>query len=72
MKICPYCDQDAVWQVGLNTCPECTFSMCFECDSVWAQGEAVSDETGTNFEDFMSSMGRVADWSIVEKITMVE
>jgi hypothetical protein len=46
--------------------------MCFECDSVWAQGEAVSDETGTNFEDFMSSMGRVADWSIVEKITMVE
>jgi Zn-finger nucleic acid-binding protein len=72
MKMCPYCEQDAVWHVGLHTSANFTFSMCFECDSVWPQGEEVSDETGTNFEAFMSSISQPVDWSKVERISMIE
>lgn len=72
MKICPYCEQDAVWEVGLHTSANFKFAMCFECDSLWPQGEAISDETGTNFEDFMTSIGQPADWNKVERIAMIE
>ena len=72
MKICPYCEQDSVWKVRLHPPAEFTFAMCFECDSVWVQGDLISDQTGTNFADLMSSVGQVADWSKVEKIALVE
>lgn len=72
MRVCPYCEQDAVWEVRLHTSVNFTFSMCFECDSVWPQGEVVSDETGTNFEDFMNSIGQPVDWSKVERIAKVD
>ena len=72
MKICPYCEQDAVWEVALHTSANFRFSMCFECDSVWPQGEIISDETGTNFKDFMNSIDHPVDWSKVERIAMAD
>lgn len=72
MKICPYCEQDAVWMVKLVSLADCEFSMCFECDSVWTTNEPISDETGTNFENYVTSLGQPVDWRNVEKIAMVE
>jgi Zn-finger nucleic acid-binding protein len=71
MRICPYCNQDIVWNVKLVSEPQVAFRMCFECDSVWRAGEAVSDEEGSNFEAYMHEIKRVADWDDVEKISQV-
>ncbi len=72
MMTCPYCEQDTVWRVKLVSSADCEFSMCFECDSVWATTEPISDETGATFENYMASLGQPVDWSNVERIAMVE
>jgi hypothetical protein len=69
MPICPYCGQDTVWEARLRSAPQPKFRMCFECDSVWRPGEAISDKEGTNFEEYMRELGRIADWHDVEKIS---
>jgi Zn-finger nucleic acid-binding protein len=71
MKICPYCQQDAVWRVNLISKPEHIFFMCFECDSVWLDNQIISDKTGTNFRDFMQLCELVPDWNDIKKIEMV-
>lgn len=72
MKICPFCHQDAVWHVRLKSEPKHSFLMCFECDSVWLEGQTVSDQAGTTFDRYMESLGRNADWSDIEKEKPVE
>lgn len=72
MKICPFCQQRAVWRVRLKTMPEHHFSMCFECDSVWLENQPVSDQSGTIFEKHMQLLGRVPDWKNIEKLAIVE
>ena len=68
MKICPYCEQDFVWGVRLKNLPEHRFSMCFECDAVWLENQAVSDQAGTNFPAHMESLGLEPDWKDIEKL----
>jgi hypothetical protein len=46
--------------------------MCFECDSVWRPGEVITDEEGTNFEQYMMEQGHPADWNNVDKISIIE
>lgn len=71
MRICPFCQQDVVWRVRLRTIPEHRFAMCFECDSVWLDGQPVSDQAGTIFEFHAKSLARVPDWNDIERIEMV-
>ena len=70
MKLCPYCSQDQVWSVRLPSAGP--FAMCFECDSVWLPEEQISDNTGANFESYMQSLGKPADWSDIEKLFPVD
>lgn len=72
MKICPFCHQDAVWRVQLKTASVHRFLMCFECDSVWLEGQTVSDQAGTTFDKHMQSLGRMPDWKDLEKVEMIE
>ena len=50
--ICPYCEQDYVWQVdcGEFISPEKRQKICFECQTVWNDKEDVSDKTGIGIE----------------------
>lgn len=72
MKLCPFCQQDAVWRVRLKSSPDHRFSMCFECDSVWLEKQPVTDEAGTTFDKYMRELGRVPDWNDVEKLETIE
>jgi len=72
MKLCPHCEQDAVWRVRLHSAPDLHFSMCFECDSVWLEDQEMSDQTGTRFDKHMLSLGRVPDWKDIEKLGPVK
>lgn len=70
--ICPYCEQDVVWRVRLASARHCRFAMCFECDSLWRDNEVISDEGGTNFEQYMHETGQPVDWGDVEKLAPIE
>lgn len=72
MKICPCCEQDAVWLVRIIGVPEHQFLMCFECDSVWEEGEPITTETGSSFDDHMKAIRCETDWKAVERIKMVD
>lgn len=67
MIICPYCEQDGVWQVRLDVLSEETYCMCFECDTLWKPDEPVEYGTGQNFETFMEARGQKADWTAIKK-----
>jgi len=71
MKLCPYCQQDAIWRVRLKVKPELCFSLCFECDSVWLLDQPISDQVGTTFEKYMQALGRTADWKDIEKLEVM-
>jgi hypothetical protein len=71
MKICPFCQQDAVWLVRLRSSPEHRFAMCFECDSVWHGEQPVSHQVGTTFDKYMRELGKIPDWTDLEKIEMI-
>jgi transposase-like protein len=68
MKLCPYCQQDAIWRVSLISQSELRFLMCFECDSVWTEDQIISDQSGTNFRDYMLACNMLPDWSDIKKI----
>jgi Zn-finger nucleic acid-binding protein len=72
MKICPYCEQDAVWVVRLKSRPDTHFMMCFECDAVWLENQLVSAQAGTTFDKYVRTQGLEPDWSGIEKIEVVE
>jgi hypothetical protein len=72
MRLCPYCEQDAVWKVELVSDPACQFSMCFECDSVWRPDQPVSELQGSTFSTYMELLDRTPDWSNIRKLEMVE
>lgn len=72
MKICPYCEQDAVWVVRLKLRPDTHFKMCFECDAVWTENQLVSDQAETTFDKYVRTQGLEPDWSGIEKIEVVE
>lgn len=50
--ICPYCEQDYVWQVDCDKfiSSEKRKKICFECQTVWNENEDVSDKTGICIE----------------------
>ena len=68
MKICPFCEQDFVWRVRLKSNQRIHFSMCFECDSVWGDGQTISDQAGTTFDKHMRAFGIEPDWEDIERI----
>ena len=70
--ICPYCEQDFIWRVRLSSVPHIRFALCPECDSVWQDNEVISDQGGTNFEQYMSDIRRPLDWKDVEKLALIE
>ena len=72
MKLCPFCQQDAIWRVRFKSSPKQSFAMCFECDSVWYDKQPISDQIGTTFDKYMHTLGMVADWKDLEKIEMIE
>lgn len=72
MIICPYCGQDVVWRVRLISAPHYRFAMCFECDSVWKDNEAISEDSGTNFEQYMNEIAHPTDWTDIEKLSQIE
>jgi hypothetical protein len=67
MLICPYCEQDDVWEVRLKD-PEQNVVMCLECETVWLAPGDVKYGKGLNFEDFMAGHGRKADWTGIVKL----
>jgi len=46
--------------------------MCFKCDSVWVDGQAVSNHAGTTFDKHMHSFGVEANWEDIKRIHKVE
>jgi hypothetical protein len=71
MVICPYCEQDDVWEVAIVGAADAAF-MCLECDTVWATGERIEDGFGTVFHDFMPARNLPEDWSLVKKLRKLE
>ena len=71
MKLCPFFEQDQVWRVRLKSQPQHCFAMCFECDSVWADGPAISDAAGTTFDQYVRALGRKPDWMDLERLEQV-
>ena len=67
MIVCPYCQQDYVWEVNIRDLPGPLY-MCFECDTVWEAAQDIHDGKGQNFEDFMIQRGQVADWKAITKV----
>lgn len=68
MIICPYCEEDGVWQVRIDGLGTETYCVCLECDTLWQPGEAVEYGTGRNFEGFMEARGQKADWAGIKKV----
>jgi uncharacterized Zn finger protein len=67
MIVCPYCQQDYVWEVTIRDLPGPLY-MCLECDTVWEAAQDIHDGKGQNFEDFMIQRGQVADWKAITKV----
>ncbi|MDG6095789.1 hypothetical protein LOC54_12010 [Acetobacter sp. AN02] len=67
--ICPYCQQDRVWRIRLQGESEEGYphAFCFECDTLWENGDIINDLTGINYEDYMESKGGKADWKLIQK-----
>jgi hypothetical protein len=61
-----------IWRVRLKVTPKHRFLMCFECDSVWLEGQTISDQVGTTFDQYMRTLGIIPDWGNIEKLEMVE
>ena len=72
MKLCPFCEQDAVWRVRLKTVPLHRFLMCFDCEAVWLESQPVSDQAETTFDKHMQSLGCKSDRKNIEKLEMIE
>jgi hypothetical protein len=70
MVVCPYCQQDYVWEVNIRDLPGPSY-MCFECDTVWLVVQDLSDQKGRSFEDFMKHRGRTPDWEAITKIKRI-
>ncbi len=68
MKICPYCEQDAIWRVSLKSKQGFFFKMCFECDAVWGASQVISESCGSNFEKLMGEIEQPIDWGNVNKL----
>ena len=66
--LCPYCEEDILWQIMLDHSDGEVYFMCFECDTIWMQADTVMFGTGTNYELFMKRHGKEPDWSIINKI----
>ncbi len=71
MVICPYCEQDDVWEVSIDQVWNKAF-MCLECDTVWNESEPIMDGYGLVFRDVMSARGLSANWKAVRKIRKLE
>jgi hypothetical protein len=67
MLVCPYCEQDDVWEIELAGSDRRAI-MCLECDTVWDTPNDVVDGKGVNFESFMVNEGREVDWSLIKKV----
>ncbi|WP_145361196.1 hypothetical protein [Alienimonas californiensis] len=67
VKQCPYCGQTALWRAAVEGVAG-EVVMCFECDTVWADGAATVYGEGLEFERFMSARGRAPDWQAVREI----
>ncbi len=72
MKICPYCEEDGVWNVSIEQIAHEKFKMCFECDTIWQNEENVEYGKGKNFESYMEEKGLKADWNKITKLGEVE
>lgn len=70
--ICPSCNQDMVWKVGLKSDPAKHFKMCFECDSVWTSTQNITDQEGSRFDTLMKTWGISSDWNNIERIEICE
>jgi hypothetical protein len=68
--ICPYCEQDDIWEVRLKDLDQDAV-MCLECDTVWRAADDVAYGKGLNFEDFMAARGREPDWGGVLRLRKV-
>jgi hypothetical protein len=67
MFVCPYCQQDDLWVVHLNTLGRDAI-LCYECETVWLLPCNVEYGKGHNFENFMKEHNQKADWSLIVKI----
>ena len=67
MVICPYCEQDDLWVVRLNTLGR-NAVLCYECETTWLVPSDVEFGKGQNFEKFMDEHSQKADWDQVVKI----
>ena len=65
--ICPYCNQGPVRaaKIKLESSKSERVQYCDECDTVWLLNESISNETGKNFEDFMTERRLAADWNLI-------
>jgi Zn-finger nucleic acid-binding protein len=69
MIVCPYCEQDYVWEVSIENIPG-LFYMCLECDTVWMTTEEINNSTGCIFTNFMRNRGINPDWEDINQIRM--
>jgi len=70
--ICPYCEQDIIWQISLDYSYGAVYCMCFEYDTIWMPKESMIYGTGVNFELFMEQQGKMPDWSIIIRMKQLD
>ena len=62
---CPYCLQGNVYSANVKKTGKKIF-ICEECDTVWSG--SVCDETATNLEDYMETLGLKPVWDELDSI----
>ena len=63
--ICPYCLQGEVLNAIIKKTNE-SIQICDECDTIWT--EAVSDQKGSNIDDFMQQRNCQPSWDELELV----
>lgn len=68
--ICPFCEQDYVWQVTISNLGNDSqiYFMCFECDTMWNENEEIGNNSGLYFKTFMEQQGKIPDWTKITQI----
>jgi len=67
MLVCPYCQQEDVWEVELRV-PAHRAIMCLECDTVWHDVADVRNGVGRPFDEVMLGLGMVVEWDAIKKL----
>lgn len=64
---CPHCGQDWLQRYRAKG-DEKTFWLCADCESVWPEGQDLTDDTDHYLSEFLPRYARDEVWHNIEKV----